>query len=157
MPPEDESCCGASYQLPHCTRPRDPQIPLYPVSKCSGNCWTRNFAKFRSGFISHSGLKMVWEILHEFETRNIPWRKVPAAKSPPPVPQFKPEQTIRCWWFSWGKRLIPHVYVRANAEPPFWSVETQPWVVAVVSSVQAAQMVTLSRLDRLGCPKQTKK
>ena len=46
---------------------------------CSGNCWTRHVAKFRSGFISCSGLKSMWEISHEFETRNIP-----AVKSPPP-------------------------------------------------------------------------
>ena len=35
---------------------------------CSGNCWTRHFAKFCSGFILHSGLKIRWEILHKFET-----------------------------------------------------------------------------------------
>ena len=34
----------------------------YPVSKCSGNFWTRHFAIFRSGFISHCGLKILWEI-----------------------------------------------------------------------------------------------
>ena len=33
LPPEDESCCGASYQLPHRTQPRDPQIPPYPVPR----------------------------------------------------------------------------------------------------------------------------
>ena len=50
---------------------------------CSGNCWTRHFAKLCSGFISHSGLKIMWEISHEFEMRNIPRRNIPAAKSPP--------------------------------------------------------------------------
>ena len=51
----------------------------------TGNCWTRYFAKFRSGLISHSGLKVVWGISHEFEKRNIPRRNNPAAKSPPPL------------------------------------------------------------------------
>ena len=45
---------------------------------------TRHFAKFRSGFISHSGLKITWEISHQFEMRNIPRRNNPAAKFPPP-------------------------------------------------------------------------
>ena len=68
----------------------DGNISLFQLSwkrttdLCSGNCWTRHFAKFRSGFISHSGLKILWEISHEFETRNIPQRNIPAAKSPPP-------------------------------------------------------------------------
>ena len=32
-------------------RIRNPQNPPYPISKCLGNCWTRNFAEFQSGFI----------------------------------------------------------------------------------------------------------
>ena len=60
---------------------------------CSGNCSTTNFAKFRSGFISHSGLKIMWEISQEFETRNIPRRNIPAAK-PPPLPVRGPASKL---------------------------------------------------------------
>ena len=71
----------------------------------TGNCWTRHFAKFRSGFISHSGLQIVWEISHEFGMRNIPRRNNPAAKSPPPVCFCAPQNHFRnnCPW-GWGCR-----------------------------------------------------
>ena len=61
---------------------------------CPGNCWTRHFAKFRSGFISHSGLKITWEISHKFEMRNIPQRNNPAAKTPPPPVNAKMWKSI---------------------------------------------------------------
>ena len=60
---------------------------------CSGNCWTRHFAKFRSGFIFNSGLKIKWEILNEFEMRNIPRRNIPATKFPAP-PCMKQLRTV---------------------------------------------------------------
>ena len=69
----------------------DGNISLFQLSwksttdLCSGNCWTRHFAEFRSGFISHSDLKITWEISHEFEMRKILGRTIPATK-PPPVP-----------------------------------------------------------------------
>ena len=53
------------------------------------NCATSNFASFRHQFISHSSLKIVWEILHTFETRNIPQRKNPVTKFPPCTLQMK--------------------------------------------------------------------
>ena len=46
-------------------------------------------AKFRAGFISHSGLKIEREISHTFEIRNFPQRNIPVAKSPPPVKHDK--------------------------------------------------------------------
>ena len=79
----------------HATHRSHPQIPPYPVFKCSGNCWTRNFAQFRSRLISLSGLKIVWEISHEFETRNIPCRKkFPPRSRPPPPPPPAPICTL---------------------------------------------------------------
>ena len=42
-------------------------------------------AKFRTGFISHSGLKIEREISHTFERRNFPQQNIPPAKPPPPV------------------------------------------------------------------------
>ena len=47
------------------------------------NAETRHFAKYCSGFISHSGLKITCEVSHEFETRNIPRQNIPQV--PPPV------------------------------------------------------------------------
>ena len=40
-------------------------------------------AKFRAGFISHSGLKIEREISHIFEIRNFPQRNIPVAKISP--------------------------------------------------------------------------
>ena len=42
-------------------------------------------AKFRAGFISHSGLKIEREISHTFEIRNFPQRNIPVAKFTPPL------------------------------------------------------------------------
>ena len=42
-------------------------------------------AKLRTGFISHSSLKIEREISHTFEIRNFPQRNIPIAKSPPPL------------------------------------------------------------------------
>ena len=53
---------------------------------CSGTCWTRHFANFRSGFISHSSLKIIWEISHKFAPPNIPRRNIPTTKPRPPPP-----------------------------------------------------------------------
>ena len=39
---------------------------------------------FQHQFVLHSALKIVWKISYEFEARNIPQRKIPAAKSPHP-------------------------------------------------------------------------
>ena len=40
--------------------------------------------KFRSGFISHSSRKIVWEISHQMEMRNILRQKIPPESPPPP-------------------------------------------------------------------------
>ena len=47
-----------------------------------------------------AGLKIVWAVLYEFETRNIPQRKIPAAKSRPPRTVLVP------MGFQWGKILF---------------------------------------------------
>ena len=64
---------------PHCARSaralrlrRPHRFHCTPSPKCSSNYWTRKFAKFQRGFISHSSLKIVWKDLHEIETQNIP-------------------------------------------------------------------------------------
>ena len=51
-------------------------------------------AKFRAGFISHSGLKIEWEISHTFEIRNFPQRNIPVAKFPLSLPQWLPTQSL---------------------------------------------------------------
>ena len=87
----------------------DANISLFQHSRkgttdfCSGNCWTRHFAKFRSGFLSHSGLEITWEISHEFETRNIPRRNIPAGKPPPPPPPVQ----------GWGGFVVGTISFRA--------------------------------------------
>ena len=46
---------------------------------------------FEAGLFRSAALKIVWEMSHEFETRNIPRRKIPAAKFPPPHCKRSPE------------------------------------------------------------------
>ena len=66
--------------------------PIYKCSACGKcNCTTSNFAEFQHAFISHSVLKIVWEILQEFEMQNIPRRKSPATAPPPPNPCASPK------------------------------------------------------------------
>ena len=59
-------------------------ISMYSGRRHGKPCVARNFAKFRSGFISHSGLKIVSEISHKFQAPNIPQRKFPLQPPPPP-------------------------------------------------------------------------
>ena len=42
------------------------------------------FLNFDMSLFWHSGLKIVWEISHKLETRNLSQRKIPVSKSPPP-------------------------------------------------------------------------
>ena len=62
------------------TRPTDSTVPRLQVLT---QLLDKNFAKFRTGCISHRSLKIGWEISHEFETRNASRRKIPASKFPP--------------------------------------------------------------------------
>ena len=55
-------CKEGMNQQRHASYPQNLTVPCLQMLR--GNCWTRNFAKFQSGFILR--LKIVWEILGKF-------------------------------------------------------------------------------------------